>query len=613
MNFPGVVGQEEAALALILNAVDHRCGGVILVGEKGCGKSTLARSFGALLADGKPFVELPLNATEDALLGNIDIEDTLAAGRAVHRRGLLGRAGGGALYIDDVNLLSPEITALVLKGQDGALEREDGSGAASRYMLIASMNPEEGALSVHFLDRFGMCVPMQGLKDAPGKVAVMKGAMRDCTAPGGGKSEHYLPEKVKAARTAAAMVAMPPETMDYLVRQCLDNCIAGHRGDIHLYYAARAYAAFTGAASVAEDHVDRVLPLVLVHRRRLLREPPEEAPAEPERQSSPDKNERGEEKENPEDETNRNRSDCNAGDHDLKDERSGRPRESKAAEEIFSVGRTFKVRRLAFRKDRMNRDVPGRRTKTGSRGKRGRHVKSILRANGDVAVDATIRAAAPFQKLRGRKEMLIIRDEDLRYRQREKRMGHLVVFVVDGSGSMGAKRRMAETKGAVQSLLIDCYQKRDMVSMVVFRKDRAEVVLPPTASVDAAAKRLRDIPVGGKTPLAAGLLEAFNLIRRARAKSAETRFLAVIVTDGRANQTISPFPVDEELAKVTNLLRGLPATDFIVVDTEDKNQFIRTDLACKLSAALDADYYEMDALQADYLTAVVREKKASAV
>jgi len=142
------------------------------------------------------------------------------------------------------------------------------------------------------------------------------------------------------------------------------------------------------------------------------------------------------------------------------------------------VGEDFKIRRLTFRKDRMNRTMSGRRTKTGSRGKRGRHVKSILRDNNDIAVDATIRAAAPFQKLRGRKGMLIIRDEDLRYKQREKRMGHLIVFVVDGSGSMGVSRRMIETKGAVQSLLMDCYQKREMVAMIVFRKDRAETVLP---------------------------------------------------------------------------------------------------------------------------------------
>jgi magnesium chelatase subunit D len=260
----------------------------------------------------------------------------------------------------------------------------------------------------------------------------------------------------------------------------------------------------------------------------------------------------------------------------------------------------------------MNRAVPGRRTKTGSRGKRGRHVRSILRENGDIAVDATIRAAAPFQQLRGRTGALLIRDEDLRYRQREKRMGHLVIFVVDGSGSMGARRRMVETKGAIQSLLMDCYRKRDMVSLIVFRKDRAETVLPPTASVALAAKRLREIPVGGKTPLAAGLLETFNLIRRVRIKSRETRFLVVVVTDGRANQGLSGAPVHEEIKKTTSLLNGLPSTDYIVVDTEDKTKIIRTDLAREIASSLGADYYDIDGLKADYLTTVIRNKKASA-
>jgi magnesium chelatase subunit D len=209
--------------------------------------------------------------------------------------------------------------------------------------------------------------------------------------------------------------------------------------------------------------------------------------------------------------------------------------------------------------------------------------------------------------------MILIRDEDMRFKQREKRMGHLVIFVVDGSGSMGAQRRMIETKGAVQSLLMDCYQKRDRISMIVFRKDRAEVVLSPTASIKAASRQLKEIPVGGKTPLSAGLLEAFRLVQRVRPKSAETRFLIVLVTDGRANQGLSEMPIKEEIFKMTSLLSEQRFTDFIVIDTEDKGKFIRTDLAREVASTLGANYYEIEDLKAGHLTEIVRERKSLAI
>ncbi len=611
MTLSDIIGQENAKLALILNAVDPRCGGVLFIGEKGSGKSTLARSFADLAGEGRPFVELPLNATEDALLGSVDLEKTLATGTTIRQSGLLGRASGGALHIDDVNLLSPEVLVLVLKGQDCVIEGARGNGP-SHFILLAGMNPEEGSLSPHFLDRFGMCIPLEALKGAPERIAVIKKAMDQATqgAPGPFRSDRNptaeLRDKIVSARNRADQITVPAETMSYLVGQCIDNLICGHRGDIHLFYAARAYAAYLGAETATEAHVDAVLPLVLAHRRRLLQEPQEQQ--EKERKDPQQKNENEKSRQDARNGAEARQKNGEDSGGPEKNEAAGRPRESAMAEEIFATGRDFKVRRLTFRKDRMNRTVPGRRTKTGSRGKRGRHVKSILRDNNDIAVDATIRAAVPFQKLRGRKGMLLIRNEDLRYRQREKRMGHLVVFVVDGSGSMGAQRRMVETKGAIQSLLMDCYQKREMVSMIVFRKDRAEIVLPPTASVALAAKRLKEIPVGGKTPLSAGLLETFNLIRRVRIKAAEKRFLVVVITDGRANHSLSGAPVHEEIRKMTELLKSLPATDYIVVDTEDKAKIIRTDLAREISSALDGDYYEMDHLKADYLTAVIRHR-----
>jgi magnesium chelatase subunit D len=621
------IGHDDAKLALTLNAVDPRCGGVLFAGEKGSGKSTLARLFRSLLPPASPFVTVPLNATEDAVLGGIDLEKSLKKGLAVSRRGLLDRASGGIVYIDDVNLLAPEIVALVLKGQDGTAIYGNDGGKTDRlqkrettFVLLGSMNPDEGHLSSHVLDRFGMCVLWEGLKDSAGRLAVMKSALaRESTLVHGRRPleeigvMRELLERIRAARLAVNGITVHPDMMDAIASRCLENCVAGHRGDVFLFYAARAYAAFQRAREITAEHIEAVLPLVLLHRKRLLRQMEEPPRAERQRQEN-----RSEHDKRPDDNKTDRQADGDASASNgepLRDNDSGqtddggdRSRESREKEETFAVGEAFKMKRLAFRKDRIVRNTAGRRTKTATKAKRGRQIRSILKPNGDIAVDATIRAAAPFQQARGRRSMLIIRDEDMRFRQREKKTGHLVVMVLDGSGSMGAQKRMIETKGAVQSLLIDCYRKRDMVSLIVFRKDHAEVVLPPTSSVVTAARRLADVPVGGKTPLSAGLLETYRLIGRVRTKSPETRFLVVLVTDGRANQTLTGGPAKEEIQKMTGLLNGLPSTDYVVVDTENKRNFLKADLAREIASSLGADYYGIDDLKADHLTDIVRAR-----
>jgi len=610
MTFTSFIGHEEAKLALILNAVDPRCGGVLFMGEKGSGKSTLARLYRNLIPSKTVFLDVPLNVTEEALWGGLDLEETLKAGRKVEEKSLLVRAEGGVLYIDDLNLLSAEITALLFKAQE---LRKD----AARFTVLASMNPEEGELSSHFLDRFGMCAVWEGLKDPAQRLAVMKQAVSSGNGNGGIVSPGQVPDedlrkKIAAARQIVGAVEVPPDLREYMTACCLENLIAGHRGDVFLFYAVRAYAAFCGEKEATREHVEKVLPLVLTHRRRLLQNPEVEQQEEPQlHEAPPEHHEKQENDSQTPHETTPDREDTADGsENDGQDRASERLRESRPQEDIFALGQTFKVRRLTFRKDRQNRSLSGRRTKTGSTGKSGRYAKSLLRPNDDIAVDATLRAAAPYQAARGRQEQVLIHDVDLRFKQREKKMGHLVIFVVDGSGSMGAQRRMVETKGAVQSLLIDCYQKRERVSLIVFRKDRAEVVLPPTSSVETAFRSLRDIPVGGKTPLTAGLLETWRLIRCTAARTPQTRFLVVLVTDGRANQGLSESPIQEEIQKMTALLQDLNFTDFIVVDTEEKGKFMSADQALHIASRLDADYYTIDNLKADHLTEIVQRKKS---
>jgi magnesium chelatase subunit D len=285
--------------------------------------------------------------------------------------------------------------------------------------------------------------------------------------------------------------------------------------------------------------------------------------------------------------------------------------ESSPLEAVFATGQDFKIRRLVFKKDRLKRRASGRRTKTQSKDKGGRYVKSGLRDNGDVAIDATLRAAAPMQGLRARQSGLNIQQEDLRYKKREKRMGHLTIFVVDGSGSMGANQRMIETKGAIMSLLSDCYRRRDKVAMIVFRKDRAELVLQPTSSVAFAARSLRELPVGGKTPLAAGLLEAYRLIEATGRKAPETRCLLTVITDGRANAGLGAAKIREEVGELAGRLAQMKGCDRLVIDTEDKRGLFKMHLARSLAQDLGADYYTPDELKAEYLQDVVRQSLAA--
>lgn len=617
MSFCSFIGNKKAKLALILNLIDPRINGALFVGDKGSGKSTLARSIRGLMPPGAAFVEVPLNVTEEMLLGCIDIEKAVRTGSRVLERGLLSRAEGGMLYIDDVNLLPAEALSLVLnaQGEAGPASPKGGPRPGSRpsFVLIGTMNPEEGTVSSHALDRFGLCCSFESTAAKAARLRIAKRA----AAEGAGRvryarGEAKLKDRLQQARQRLPSVTISESMREIIVTMCLEAGVAGHRADLTLQRAAVAYAAFCGDKEVAERHLAKVAPLVLAHRLRSVQgpSPPGKQEQEPERPPGDQDESTAERNPSPpehHDSEEKPAHENNAPNHPEPEHPSRRSRND---EEIFAVGDPFKVRRLVFGKDRRERRASGRRTQTRFAGKGGRYVKSTLRPKEhDVAVDATLRAAAPWQRWRGRNRRMIIREEDLRYKERERKMGHVVIFAVDCSGSMGAKRRMIETKGAILSLLTDCYHKRDRVAMIAFRKDRAELLLPPTSSVELASARLKDLPVGGKTPLAAGLLETYHLIRRVSGKDPHTRFLVTIISDGRANQAMTELPAREEVARCAQLLLELRHTDYLVIDTEDKSGFMRTDLAAGLATLLEASYFTTSALKAQYLTQIVSARK----
>ncbi len=613
MRFNQFVGQEEARLGLILNAIDPACGGLLLVGGNGSGKSTLARLGRGILNQDTPFVELPLNITEESLLGGIDMEATLARGARVLQPGILSRANGGVLFVDDINLLSPELLSLLMEPQSRGAELIEREGVSERrecsFIVLATMNPDEGDLSPHLMDRIGLCAVMEELNGRDQRLAVMRlAASRQFNV----EADQETASAISTARRLLPRVRFSREALEHLQRVVERNPSPGHRGDLFLHAAARAYAAWKGEPEVTDGHIDRVAGLVFAHRRLELREeeqtvPEPEQPRDHDQQEEQDRaDEQGRQPPPPEngmDETDDQPS--REGERDA----DGSQRESSDREEIMEVGAPFPLRRISLRRDRLKRRADGRRTRTRVRGRGGRYVKSLLVSpDRDIAIDATLRACAPFQKARGQGDKLLIEQEDLRFRQRERRMGHLVLFVVDGSGSMGARQRMRETKGAIQSLLLDCYRKRDRVAMIVFRGERAELVLPPTSSVELAARRLAELPVGGKTPLAAGLLETHRLIQRTSLRHPELRILVVLITDGRGNQHLTPETRKDEVSSLSGLLAEERQCDFIVIDTEHKGNFLKTDLAMELALRLEAEYFTIEALRADNLTGMVQTR-----
>jgi magnesium chelatase subunit D len=654
--FSAILAQEEMKLALLLNAVNPAIGGVVVRGEKGTAKSTAARGIRELLppaADGRTpaFVDFPLGATEDMVIGSIDFEGAIRDGRLRFQPGLLSRAHEGVLYIDEVNLLDDHLVDSILgaaESGENVVEREGLSLThLSRFILIGTMNPEEGELRPQLLDRFGLAVTISGEADPAARVELLRRREAfdedpDAFGAAWREGDAALKARIADARARLPEVIIPLHLIGFIGEICLRNHVAGHRADLVIARAARAHAAWHGRSEVAADDILAVAPLALLHRMRAgapEMPPPPLPPAPPEEETrgdteSPDRTP----PEQPEPQDGR---DAQGGDGGEGGESApsssagdspadggpanGRPESDAPADgadgdapgEAQGLGASYAVRPIRRQTmDPLLRTGSGRRSRSRSANKQGRYVKSTPRRTPrkDLALDATLRAAAPHQKLRRRAApdgmAVRVSPDDIREKIRERRVGNFLLFVVDGSGSMGARRRMVETKAAIMSLLLDAYQKRDKVAMISFRGHEAETVLPPTHSVERAARLLADLPVGGRTPLSAGLAETAKVLRRALRKEPTILPLVVLMTDGRANAAEGGgVPRDEALRAAGALGRQFPTAQFAVVDTEAPG-IVRLDLAREIALALGASYFKIEDLRAEDLVSIAKEHRA---
>ncbi len=678
--FAALVGQEELKLGLLLNAVNPAVGGILIRGEKGTAKSTAVRGLTALLPEievvkgccfccdpAKPeelceyclqqgdglikmtrqvqLVNLPLNVTEDRLVGGMDFGGAIREGRAVLEPGLLADVHRGMLYVDEVNLLDDHIVDLVLDASASGMNVIEREGLScfhpSRFIFIGTMNPEEGELRPHLLDRFGLCVETEGTAELEDRVQLLIRREAFDEDPAAFLAQYkeqseQLHKRIVKGRKRLSSVRLSRHMRRFISELSTNNNVAGHRADLVMEQAALALAAFEGENEVKSEHIRRVAPLVLMHRTREAEAPPpppkppelpeqEQAEEDREHPDSPKQEGQGEEVFEQEQEQleraplpeladNLNR-DQNQ-EEEQKQEEPGENQESEneggersggGQDRVFDVGTPFKVKKITTARDRLARRGSGRRSHSRISRKQGRYIKAGqgVKSN-DIALDATIRAAAPFQRSRKGELAVHLKPSDIRCKIREKRIGNLLLFVVDGSGSMGARGRMTASKGAIMSLLLDAYQKRDKVSMVSFRRNEAFVNLPVTASVELAGRLLAEMPVGGRTPLSAGLIKGYEVIRNYLSREPSGRPIVIILTDGKGNVSVGGGKPVEEMLHLARQLRREERAKYIVVDTEEQGM-ITFDLASRLASALEAEYFTINDLRAEELVNIVRD------
>ncbi|HDS62608.1 MAG TPA: putative cobaltochelatase [Methanofollis liminatans] len=617
--FTAIVGQDEMKKALILNAINPRIGGVLIRGEKGTAKSTAVRALAELLpeievSEGCPFncnpasahemceaciekaqnggiavknrqvrvVDLPLGVTEDRLCGTIDIERAIKEGVKAIEPGILAGVNRGVLYIDEVNLLDDHVADVLLDAAAmgvNVVEREGISLAhPARFILIGTMNPEEGELRPQLLDRFGLQVSVEGIEDVGKRMEIVKVAEAFEASPAAFSAscdieQARIREQIQHAQDLLPQVTISDDLLEVVVSTCVQMGVRTHRAEITVVRTAKTIAAYNGRSEVTTEDIREAMELALPHRMR--RKPFEEPKIDQDRlneamQNAEQQQKQQDTQEQQSPETSPQRQPEESGERQEPPE-PPLPREGEPEERTFAIGSPIDPKRITMpeRRDRLRRrNLRGRRVETLSAGNAGAVISSRYpTGTRDIALDATLRAAAPYQRRRDRKGLAVaIRDGDLRERVRVGRVSTSCIFVVDASGSMGAEKRMEAAKGAVLSMLLDSYQHRDRIGLVAFRGTEADLLLPLCSSVDLARKRLEEMPTGGRTPLQAGLSKGLEALLNERRKNGEIVPMMVLISDGRANSPAGG-EIREEIFGLAEEIR-VNGIHTVVIDTE---------------------------------------------
>ena len=607
-----IVGQERARRALSIALINPQAGGLLISGTRGTAKSVLVRAAAPFTQAGG-LIELPLGASEDMVFGTIDVETALQKGERCLRHGLLYRAKNTVLYMDEVNLLREDLlTAVLRSAADGrfCLERDGLSFTEDvSYTPVGTMDPEEGTLRSAVLDSFGMFAAMEEIEDAAQRREIAARVLayeRDSAVfrASYAAQEEAFGTMICRARELLPRVEASSPILHFAAACVLRACCAGNHAEIYLIEAARAIAALAGRDYVMPRDVEEAAEFVLVHRMSHPQEEQENMPQPsvdlPQERDAP-------QADMPQHEGGAGQSDTQDGTGDASlpsDEEKHGGDEDRVAAPLENVMARLSLLHMTMR---AQGGKSGRRDIVQIHTADGRGLRTDLPRRGarlDLALSATLRAAAPHQQRRQGNQAVVVHPEDVRIWVRAKRSAANILFLVDASGSMGARERMRTVKGAILALLREAYQKRDCIGLIAFRRDRAETLLPMTRGVELAERALRDLPTGGRTPLAEGLVHAHRILRELERKGSEKTVL-VLVTDGRTNTKEGDAGVQRALRAAEEIAETAALT--LVLDTE--RSVPRVGVAPELARRMAARYYTLEQLSAEGVLEIVRASR----